>query len=279
MFLEQFLYKKAVDWSVLNLGINIPLSLQAKFYENLSIGLARGQTRKIKIWIESQEYIVKLANIYFDINKYPNHKDLLQIRYSPSSPVAQKIREIFSNSFIYISKEKSKFENTRKRVFVPESCREYIVLYATQFQDTYVVDCITINELKNIKENIATVQEYELEQLLEHEGANSAIIEKLQLKKIRKLDANIGKRLKLLYGYRCQVCGKYIGEKYGSTIIHAHYIEPFSTSLDNTPQNIMILCPNHHSIVHDVLPKFNVSNMSYEYQNGYIEPLKLNLHL
>ena len=48
MLAEQFLYKKSVDWSTLNLGINIPISLQEKFYENLNIQLNKGESKTIK---------------------------------------------------------------------------------------------------------------------------------------------------------------------------------------------------------------------------------------
>ena len=45
--------------------------------------------------------------------------------------------------------------------------------------------------------------------------------------KIRKLNKKIGYILKLLYGYRCQICGQLIGEEYGSHIVEAHHIDYF----------------------------------------------------
>jgi len=86
-------------------------------------------------------------------------------------------------------------------------------------------------------------------------------------------------RLKILYGYRCQVCGQYIGEKYGSNLIHAHHIKYFTKSLNNNSNNIMVLCPNHHGIIHDKNPIFNAQTKTFLYPNGYEEGLKLNLHL
>ena len=35
---------------------------------------------------------------------------------------------------------------------------------------------------------------------------------------MRKLNRLIGENLKLLYGYRCQICGKLIEEEFGSHI-------------------------------------------------------------
>ena len=42
----------------------------------------------------------------------------------------------------------------------------------------------------------------------------ASVEEKTQIAKVRKLDRSIGNNLKLLYGYRCQICGKLIGEEY-----------------------------------------------------------------
>ena len=89
----------------------------------------------------------------------------------------------------------------------------------------------------------------------------------------------IGDTLKSLYGYRCQICGAYIGEAYGSQVIHAHHIDYFSHSLNNDATNIMIVCPNHHAIIHDKNPEFNSKEKTYRYPNGYVEGLALNKHL
>ncbi|MBR3017812.1 MAG: hypothetical protein IKH57_12195 [Clostridia bacterium] len=44
----------------------------------------------------------------------------------------------------------------------------------------------------------------------------------------------------------------------------------------NDASNIMIVCPNHHSIIHDRNPEFNTKEKTYKYPNGYVEVLKLN---
>ena len=43
-----------------------------------------------------------------------------------------------------------------------------------------------------------------------------------------------------LYGGKCAVCGY---EKF----THAHHINPFSKSTNNTVENGILLCPNHHA--------------------------------
>ncbi len=108
---------------------------------------------------------------------------------------------------------------------------------------------------------------------------NSKIIESAGMKKIRHLSRAIGNSLKVIYGYRCQICGEFIGEKYGSTLIHAHHIDYFTRSLNNNSDNILIVCPNHHGIIHDCNPIFDKKSKMYIYSNGFKEGLKLNKHI
>ena len=61
-----YIYKKDVDWSALHLGLNIPVALQDVFYENMKLKLRKGESKKVKLLIESNEYLVTLTNISFD---------------------------------------------------------------------------------------------------------------------------------------------------------------------------------------------------------------------
>ena len=51
-----------------------------------------------------------------------------------------------------------------------------------------------------------------------------------QVAKIRKLNRAIGETLKLLYNYRCQICGENISARYGVNIVESHHIDPFVES-------------------------------------------------
>ena len=98
--------------------------------------------------------------------------------------------------------------------------------------------------------------------------------------KIRVLDRHVGNNLKQLYGYRCQICGRRIAEHYGDVdVVDAHHIHPFVESFDNSYKNIMVLCPNHHRIVHAYQPEFKSTLKEYHYPNGLHERLVLNQHL
>jgi predicted HNH restriction endonuclease len=278
MTTDLYIYKKEIDWSVLHLGLNIPVSLHDIFYQNLKLRLKKGKNKKIKLLLDGAEYPVILTNIAFDEIKYPTHKELLQIRYSPNSEIAQKLREIFNCSYNYLRVEKEKLENKKKQLTVPNDFREYIAIYSTVFDDVFSLECITHNEIVETKEVLHKFDELEIEQILQTKD-NSTFIEKQKIIKIRKLDKTIGDNLKIIYGYKCQICGLFIGETYDATVIHTHHIEYFSVSLNNNADNIMVICPNHHGIIHATNPIFDKKNKVYKYPNGYIEGLKLNLHL
>jgi len=273
-----YIYKKEVDWSALHLGLNIPISLQNIFYQNLKLHLKKGENKKIKLIVDGIEYIVVLTNIAFDESKYPTHKELLQIRWTPSSEIAQKLRSIFYSSYNYLSAEKAKLENKKKQLSVPEEMREYLAIYSTDFDDVFSAECITTNEIQETKSAIHDFNELEIEQILQTQD-NPSILQKFKTVKIRKLDKTIGDNLKLIYNYKCQICGLFIGEIYDATVIHTHHIEYFSVSLNNNADNIMVICPNHHGIIHATNPVFDRKSKLFIYPNGYSEGLKLNLHL
>lgn len=135
---ETYIYKKEVDWSALHYGINIPVSIQVVFQQKVNSFLRKGESKEINLILEDKPYKTKLINQSFDKNKYPTHKDILQIRYAPKSEFAGKMREIFYGSYNYLKAEKSKRVNQRLPLRVPEEIREYVVLYTTQFGDTFL---------------------------------------------------------------------------------------------------------------------------------------------
>ena len=85
--------------------------------------------------------------------------------------------------------------------------------------------------------------------------------------------------LKRLYAYRCQICGHIVGEEHGVNFAEAHHIKYFSKSVDNSSDNLLILCPNHHSLIHALNPKFDYDELQYIYPDGKTDKIILDLHL
>lgn len=123
------------------------------------------------------------------------------------------------------------------------------------------------------------VSEYDVEQYLNFDDNTAAlnktvksVIERTYSKK--KVDM-----LKRLYAYRCQICGQNVGEEHGVNIAEAHHIKYFSKSVDNSSDNLLMLCPNHHSLIHALNPKFDYDELQYIYPDGKTDKIILDLHL
>jgi hypothetical protein len=273
-----YIYKKEVDWSALREGFSIPVSIQVVFKERMRNYLKRGEKRDIKVILDDNTYQVKFINQAFDEQKYPGHADILQIRYAPQSPFAIRLREIFKTSLDYLQKERT---NTKEIIRVPEGKREYIALYTTSFEDTFFFDHITSSESEQIKDSISGINEEDFEYQSNYkEVDDSARMEtKAQIVKVRRLDRAIGESLKLFYKYKCQICGDNFAQKYNCLIAEAHHIDFFVSSLNNDANNIIIICPNHHRVIHKANPIFRREKFSFVYPNGLEEKLELNKHV
>ena len=269
---ENFILKKDIDKSVFYRGFAIPVNMQAVFSLHLSNGkLEHGEKRNIKIILNDETHSVTLTSVNFDRKKYPDHSDMWQIIYSKNSSIANTMRKIFSQSLKYL-------ENNKYLDLQPAE-KEYFVLYTTDLKDTFYLEPIFNNEILNIEieRDEATLENlFDLPTLTDSE---TALIEKYRLTKVRKLNRSIGNYLKKLYDFHCQICGESVGEIYGTKVAECHHINYFVKSLDNDAANLLIVCPNHHRIIHATNPIFDSDRKIYHYPNGYEECLKLNSHL
>lgn len=280
-----YVLKKEVDKSLLTEGFNIPIEFQVIFKRNLGKFLQRGESKDITLYLNGKPYKAKIKNQKFDDISYIR-KDIVQIRYNKNSDIAIEFRRIFYKSYQYISAQRQQKElltdySKKIHINVPEDSKEYLIMYTTEYEDTYLLDAIFLDDITVINEVEYSQPDRIYEESFNYDvvDENASIVLDARIVKIRKYNSSIGKNLKTLYEYRCQICGKRIGEDYGSHVIEAHHISPFVKSLNNDMKNIMIVCPNHHSIIHDVDPIFDKTKKIFTYNNGFIEGLKLNYHL
>lgn len=279
-----YIYKKEVDWSLLHQGFTIPVSIQVVFKQLINQQLPRGTIKDIKIIFGNQHYPAKLVNQKFDEKKYPKHSDIIQIRYEPTHKIAKQLRFIFSKQYNYMLevREGDNEDEYRKRpVSFPEEMKQYVILYTTTFEDTFLLDYITSKESIAINNSISQLTEEEFEFSTNYNKVDSTALikEKTQLIKIRKLDRSICDNLKLLYDYHCQITGEKFGVQYESEVSEAHHIDYFTKSLNNNSDNIVIVSPNFHRLIHKTNPSFDKKELSFIFPNGAKEKLKLNLHL
>ena len=276
-----FIYQKQIDRSTLRQGFQIPV----EFHNLMSAipgGMPRhGETRNIKILIDGVAYDAQLKNQGFDRSKYNGHADVLQVRYNEGSAIAKILREIFSSTWNYVEQIKNLPENINRKftIRIPEEHQEFLALSSTNLSNVFVADCITTALKAEIINEIRMQSELDFETFEPREDKNATIKQILGMQKVRQLDRSIGDSLKHLYDYRCQMTGDKIGESYGTMVVEAHHIIPFTESMNNDTSNIIILSPNYHRIIHKAKPLFNRKQLAFVYPNGLMEKVKLNKHL
>ena len=92
-------------------------------------------------------------------------------------------------------------------------------------------------------------------------------------------DPLLSESLKSIYDHRCQICGMNFRAKYDEPFAETHHIEPLSRGGPDLGHNIVVICPNHHRIIHKVEPNFERSKFLFRYPNGLEERLILPDHL
>ena len=277
---ENYVYKKEIDWSTLMEGFTLPLDNQVIFLQNMENFLQRGQSKIIHFFMNGKTYDAKIVNVNNSVEK--RKKDAYQIRYLRNGELSQVLQQYFFKSMSYIKMiRESRDPKDRSYIKLPDGLKEYLAIYTTEYEDTFLLEPIVQDDFQVMKKAIQGMRERTVENEIEYEmeDKSSGIEKRLQIVKIRKLNRKIGENLKLLYGYRCQICGQVIGEKYGSHIAEAHHIDYFVNSLNNDANNQMIVCPNHHSVIHDANPVFDRRRMVYKFGNGVEERIQINKHL
>lgn len=91
-------------------------------------------------------------------------------------------------------------------------------------------------------------------------------------------DPLLAESLKSVYDHRCQVCGMNFKIKYDEPFAETHHIHSLSEGGLDISKNIIVICPNHHRIIHKTDAKFDRPKLLYKYPNGLEERLLLADH-
>ena len=126
-----FILQKEVNWSLLNEGLAIPISVCSRFSEWDTSILQHGTSKQVKILIDKEFYDAKLINQNFDKRKYPNHRDIIQIRYTPNSLIAAKLRSVFQESYAHLYEQRQLEENRHRQLVLPSDINEYVRIEST----------------------------------------------------------------------------------------------------------------------------------------------------
>ncbi len=88
----------------------------------------------------------------------------------------------------------------------------------------------------------------------------------------------LAESLKSIYDHRCQVCGMNFRVRYDEPFAETHHIQPLSEKGLDVSKNIIVICPNHHRIIHKTDAEFDRTKLLYKYPNGLEERLLLADH-
>ena len=121
------------------------------------------------------------------------------------------------------------------------------------------------------------VSEEELERTLNAKDPAATISVRVGRNKIRVYKTAIIRQLKRLYKGQCQLCGAVPFKNFRDIdICEAHHIDYFVSSHNNDASNIIIVCPNHHRLIHKLNPVFNPTERCFEYPDGTKEEIKID---
>ncbi len=85
--------------------------------------------------------------------------------------------------------------------------------------------------------------------------------------------------LKEFYKFKCQICGWDFERDYGRPYSETHHVIWLSRGGVDHSNNLIVVCPNHHRIIHEAQPKFDRDKFSFIYPNGLKESLRFTDHL
>ncbi|MBO5591519.1 MAG: hypothetical protein J5913_00950 [Prevotella sp.] len=278
-----FIMQKAVDWSLLNDGMTIPVSACAMLHVWDESILTHGTSKDIKVLIDGELYDARLKNQNFEQSNWAGHKDVIQIRYGRQSALAVKLRAVFRKSYEYLYAQKQLIGKSKRQIPLPDNIHEYMRLYLTTRSDVLCMECCADAEYQQLATTLSAVPEevYETgdDDRFFMQDKSASVVQKELLVKYRKIDRSIIRMLKEFYDYRDEISGERIGSEYGDSVVEAHHIDYFTRSQNNDSTNIIIISPNYHRIIHKNNPRFNRKKFQFEFENGEVLRLKLYDHL
>lgn len=76
---------------------------------------------------------------------------------------------------------------------------------------------------------------------------------------------NLVKELQKLYNGICQICLWSPKDIYGKSLCHAHHVHWLSRGGEDCLENMILICPNHHSAIHGCDAPLDYKDMSFDF--------------
>jgi 5-methylcytosine-specific restriction endonuclease McrA len=189
--------------------------------------------------IKAEKDLSLLFPIPLDANNYKeNETSKLTGQVGYSYHDISLAEQIITDELIELSKsgtQKNEFEKL-KRIYFSITGKEF----DTDILDSDELEQLEIIEIYKTEQNKSKIID-DLRSLKESEP-EVVIINQKTFKRDNKTIA----QLKMLRNFECQLCGAKILKKNNDYYIEAAHIKSKSLKGRETPDNILILCPNHH---------------------------------
>ncbi|WP_127491299.1 HNH endonuclease signature motif containing protein [Paenibacillus glycanilyticus] len=244
--------------------------------------------------------VIEYDFAYFDGDKLSFHP----LR---SDPYYSCLRDILSEQYDYFFNSNGQPRRSNKRDILPDDLKVYLELRCEdewktldgdlrrsfifdiykpipQIEEETTVEIMKIfgdNEslLEGIiNSNIDVEEDTYFDRFLEDKDETAKIIIKEAIIKTRRYKKSIINNLKKQYEGKCQICQYTSYPEHQIDIVEAHHIDLFSKTIDNSPSNIVILCPNHHRLIHAGKFVFDRENLSFISSSTSLE-ISINKHL
>lgn len=186
---------------------------------------------------------------------------------------------------VVTSSERAGQRNRRPRTRIVETAKQlarFSFEELTEMVKVLLENTETPAEVESTNDNEelpADIPEDALENILNAKDPSATIRIKVANNKVRVYKTSIIKQLKKIYDGKCQLCGCRPFNSVDEDICEAHHIEYFSSSKNNDSANIIILCPNHHRLIHKLNPNYDADQQVFIYPDGRTEDIKINYHL
>ncbi|AQS59441.1 HNH endonuclease [Desulforamulus ferrireducens] len=105
------------------------------------------------------------------------------------------------------------------------------------------------NRVIQLEKDDNKIDEQTKKDFIEDIGEHNNEIEEVFLSRIKRYQ-KIVKRLKIEYDHKCQLCGENFLMDNGNYYCEAHHIKMLSKDGSQSPENVLILCANHHRMFH-----------------------------
>ena len=134
-------------------------------------------------------------------------------------------------------------------------------------------------EFSSCEEIPTNLSEEDYERIINAADPNAHLAIKDGPHSYRVFRASIIQNLKKLYSGKCQICGNNPLAPLDVNICEAHHIDAFYKSKNNDASNILIVCPNHHKMIHLLNLQFDPERMAYVKDDSVVLSILFDLHL